>query len=148
MPRDQDLRAQHGTYHLPSKARARQQPLLLCLAVSSSGALKSRKQSQYGHSTYIHTLPASKTQLTWIHAGHRILYIALRARGRSLHRSSSAEKVCDFSKQLCCNTVSSGLDRSNTLRPYAVSEIGCQSCQSATINLSHKAIEYGSKHSS
>lgn len=76
-----------------------------------------------------------------------VLYTAVWARGRSLHRGSSAEKGCDLCKRRC-NTVFSGLDLCNTLWPYAVSERGCQSCQSTTIHLSHKAIECDSKHSS
>jgi len=44
--------------------------------------------------------------------------------------------------------VSSSVDLGSTSWPYAVSERGCQSCQSATTHLSHKAIECDSKHSS
>lgn len=64
-------------HHLPVKARAQQQPLLLCPAASFSGVPRSREQSQSGRSMHLHTLPASETHLMWICARHCTIYCCL-----------------------------------------------------------------------
>lgn len=144
MPRDQDCRTVEHSMALftLSKARAQLQPLLLCLSASFSGLLRSRKQTV--GSLHLPLCPPCFWNISNVEPCKALYYIWLSEQG---DRGSSAEKVCDLSKQHC-NTLSSGLDLCNTLWPYVVSERGCQSCQSTTIHLSHKAIKCDSKHSS